>query len=61
MLSINFVSALQSAFKIPELRARIVFVFAMFTVYAVGLHIPIPASTAKCCGGCLKTSSCWSF
>jgi len=42
MLSINFVSALQSAFKIPELRARIVFVFAMFTVYAVGLHIPIP-------------------
>jgi preprotein translocase subunit SecY len=42
MLSISFVSALQSAFKIPELRARIVFVFAMFTVYAVGLHIPIP-------------------
>jgi preprotein translocase subunit SecY len=42
MLSVNFVSALQSAFKIPELRARIVFVFAMFTVYAVGLHIPIP-------------------
>lgn len=42
MLSTNFVSALQSAFKIPELRARIVFVFAMFTVYAVGLHIPVP-------------------
>ncbi len=42
MLSVNFVSALQSAFKIPELRARIVFVFAMFTVYAIGLHIPIP-------------------
>ncbi len=42
MLSTNFVSALQSALKIPELRARIVFVFAMFTVYAVGLHIPVP-------------------
>ncbi len=42
MLSVNFVSALQSAFKIPELRARILFVFAMFTVYAIGLHIPIP-------------------
>ena len=47
MLSINFVSALQSAFKIPELRARIVFVFAMFTVYAVGLHIPIPGVDRK--------------
>ncbi len=42
MLSTNFVSALQSALKIPERRARIVFVFAMFTVYAVGLHIPVP-------------------
>ncbi len=42
MLSTNFVSALQSALKIPELRARIVFVFAMFTVYAIGLHIPVP-------------------
>jgi preprotein translocase subunit SecY len=47
MLSISFVSALQSAFKIPELRARILFVFAMFTVYAVGLHIPIPGVDRK--------------
>jgi preprotein translocase subunit SecY len=47
MLSISFVSALQSAFKIPELRARIVFVFAMFTVYAIGLHIPIPGVDRK--------------
>ncbi len=42
MLSTNFVSALQSAWKLPDLRARILFVFAMFTVYAVGLHIPVP-------------------
>lgn len=42
MLATNFVSALQGALKIPELRARILFVFAMFTVYAVGLHIPVP-------------------
>ncbi len=42
MLSTNFVSALQGAFKIPELRARILFIFAMFTVYAIGLHIPVP-------------------
>ncbi len=42
MLSTNFVSALQSAWKLPDLRARILFIFAMFTVYAVGLHIPVP-------------------
>ncbi|MCS7064780.1 MAG: preprotein translocase subunit SecY, partial [Fimbriimonadales bacterium] len=42
MLSTNFVSALQSAWKLPDLRARILFVFAMFAVYAVGLHIPVP-------------------
>jgi preprotein translocase subunit SecY len=42
MLSTNFVSALQSAWKLPDLRARILFVFAMFAVYAIGLHIPVP-------------------
>jgi preprotein translocase subunit SecY len=42
MLSTNFVSALQSAWKLPDLRARILFIFAMFTVYAIGLHIPVP-------------------
>ncbi|MEN3001217.1 MAG: preprotein translocase subunit SecY, partial [Armatimonadota bacterium] len=42
MLSTNFVSALQSAWKLPDLRARILFVFAMFLVYAIGLHIPVP-------------------
>ncbi|MEN3002152.1 MAG: preprotein translocase subunit SecY, partial [Armatimonadota bacterium] len=28
--------------KLPDLRARILFVFAMFLVYAIGLHIPVP-------------------
>ena len=26
-----------------------------------GCISPSLASTAKCCGGCLKTSNCWSF
>lgn len=42
MVSTNFMDALQGAFKLPELRSRVIFVFAMFAVYAVGLHIPVP-------------------
>lgn len=42
MVATNFLDSLQGAFKLPDLRARIMFVFAMFAVYAVGLHIPVP-------------------
>jgi preprotein translocase subunit SecY len=35
-------ASLLAAFRIPDLRKRIVFVFGMFAVYVVGLHIPIP-------------------
>ncbi|UCH36689.1 MAG: preprotein translocase subunit SecY [Armatimonadota bacterium] len=31
-----------AAFKLPDLRGRILFVFAMFAVFVCGLHIPIP-------------------
>ncbi len=34
--------SLVAAFKLPDLRRRILFVFAMFAVYVVGLHIPLP-------------------
>jgi preprotein translocase subunit SecY len=37
-----FVTAMMTAWGIPELRKRITFVFAMFGIYVVGLHIPIP-------------------
>ncbi len=37
-----FVQAMVSAWAIPELRRRLLFVFAMFGVYIVGLHIPLP-------------------
>src|SRR4030042_1645758 len=35
-------ASLRAAFKLPDLRKRILFVFGMFAVYVVGLHIPIP-------------------
>lgn len=31
-----------AAFKLPDLRKRILFVFGMFAVFVVGLHIPVP-------------------
>jgi preprotein translocase subunit SecY len=34
------IEMLQNAMRAPDLRKRIVFVFAMFAVYVVGLHIP---------------------
>jgi preprotein translocase subunit SecY len=39
--SSTFWDSLQAAWGIPDLRRRIVFVFAMFGVYTVGLHVPI--------------------
>jgi preprotein translocase subunit SecY len=39
----TFWESLKAAWRIPDLRARITFVFAMFGVYVIGLHIPIPS------------------
>jgi preprotein translocase subunit SecY len=35
-------ASLIAAFKLPDLRKRILFVFGMFAVFVVGLHIPVP-------------------
>lgn len=32
------------AFRVPDLKNRILFVFAMFAVYVVGLHVPVGVS-----------------
>ena len=37
-----FIEAMVAAWGIPELRRRLLFIFAMFAVYVVGLHIPLP-------------------
>ncbi len=33
-----------AAFRVPDLKKRILFVFAMFAVYVIGLHIPLAVS-----------------
>lgn len=33
---------LRNAFRVPELRNRILFVFGMFGVFVIGIHIPVP-------------------
>jgi len=35
-------ASLMAAFRIPDLKKRITFLFAMFAVYVVGLHIGVP-------------------
>ena len=35
-------ASIVAAFKLPDLRKRILFVFAMFGVFVLGLHIPVP-------------------
>ena len=37
--------SLLAAFKFPDLRKRILFVFLMFGVFVIGLHIPVPGIT----------------
>jgi preprotein translocase subunit SecY len=39
---VGLVSALRNIFKIPELRARVLFTLAMLIVFRIGAHIPTP-------------------
>jgi len=36
------IASVMAAFRIPDLKKRITFLFAMFAVYVVGLHIAVP-------------------
>jgi preprotein translocase subunit SecY len=40
----------KAALKLPDLRARVIFVFAMFAVYAFGAHVPVPGVDTKVLG-----------
>ena len=35
-------TSIMAALKLPDLRKRIFFLFGMFAVFVVGLHIPVP-------------------
>ena len=39
---VNALGPVSAAFKLPDLRRRILYVFGMFAVYVIGLHIPVP-------------------
>lgn len=36
------ISALKNAFKVKEIRKKILFVLGMMVVYRIGAHIPVP-------------------
>ncbi|KPK95876.1 preprotein translocase subunit SecY [bacterium SM23_31] len=44
------IQKIQSVFKIPELRKRVVFTLAILVVYRVGGHIPVPGINAEALG-----------
>lgn len=43
-------ASLMAAFRIPDLKKRITFLFAMFAVYVVGLHISVPGVNTEALG-----------
>ena len=49
-----FIEAMAAAWAIPELRRRLLFVFAMFGVYVIGLHIPLPGINAQALGALMS-------
>ena len=50
-----FIEAMIAAWAIPELRRRLLFIFAMFAVYVVGLHIPLPGINTNALGSLFKS------
>jgi preprotein translocase subunit SecY len=41
------IKSVQSIFKIPELKNRIIFTFAILIVYRIGGHVPVPGINAE--------------
>lgn len=50
----RFTTSLQNVFKIPELRSRLFFTFAMLAVYRVGAHVPTPGIRGEALGEFLR-------
>jgi preprotein translocase subunit SecY len=50
-----FIEAMIAAWAIPELRRRLMFIFAMFAVYVVGLHIPLPGINTNALSSLFKS------
>jgi len=44
------IASLMAAFRIPDLKKRITFLFAMFAVYMIGLHISVPGINTEAVG-----------
>ena len=56
-----FIEAMIAAWAIPELRRRLMFIFAAFGVYVIGLHIPLPGINPDALKSLFKTSGILSL
>lgn len=50
------IEAFKNAFKIPELKSRILFTLAMLAVYRLGAHVPVPGVDGSALAGMLGQS-----
>src|SRR5437867_1990768 len=50
-------SAFRNAFKVPDLRGKILFTFAIIAVYRLGSHLPVPGVDYKSVQAFLKNAS----
>jgi len=50
----KFLEAVANAFRIPDLRNRILFTLAMLAIYRLGGHIPTPGIDAERLGGVFR-------
>ena len=51
------IEAFKNAFKIPELKNRIIFTLAMVAVYRLGSHVPTPGINAHALSEFFKTQT----
>ncbi|MGI4790925.1 MAG: preprotein translocase subunit SecY [Janthinobacterium lividum] len=56
-----FIEAMVAAWAIPELRRRLMFIFWMFAVYVVGLHIPLPGINTNALASLFKSGGILSL
>ena len=54
-------STLRNAWKVPEIRKKILYTLLMFLVYRIGAHVPVPGIDASYVAGQISGSTLGQF
>lgn len=52
---------LKSAWKIPDLKKKIIFTFLMFVIFRIGAHVPVPGINTEVLAEMMKTGTIFGF